>query len=67
MTGAIEGSGPPLDVKTAVPRESSDMDRRHSHQEVFESGSNETGVHESEKDIPVRPIPLELSMVDTEF
>lgn len=54
MTGAIEGSGPPLDEKTAVPRESSDMDRRHSHQEVFESGSNEEGLHESEKDIPVR-------------
>lgn len=58
MTGSIEdtGTGPPrMDEKNVImPQESSDMDRGHSHQEVVDSSSNEAGLTESEKDIPVR-------------
>lgn len=44
-----------MDEKNGImPQESSDMDRRHSHQEVADSSSNEAGLTESEKDIPVR-------------
>lgn len=35
------------------PRESSELDYRHNHQEMAKMGSQETGLHESEKDIPV--------------
>lgn len=35
-------------------QESSDLERRHSHREVADRGSNEADLHESEKDIPVR-------------
>ncbi|KAJ5657412.1 uncharacterized protein N7484_001061 [Penicillium longicatenatum] len=57
MTGSIEdtGTGPPrFDEKNMImPQESSDMDRRHSHQEVADSSSNEAGLTESEMDIPM--------------
>ncbi|KAJ5663095.1 hypothetical protein N7507_003826 [Penicillium longicatenatum] len=57
MTGSIEdtGTGPSrFDEKNVImPQESSDMDRRHSHQEVADSSSNEAGLTESEMDIPM--------------
>lgn len=58
MTGSIEdtGTGPPrMDEKNGMmPQESSDIDRRHSHQEVADLSSTEAGLTESEMDIPVR-------------
>ncbi|KAJ5889403.1 hypothetical protein N7504_010213 [Penicillium tannophilum] len=57
MTGSIEdtGTGPPrMDEKNAImPQESSDIDRRHSHQEVADLSSTEAGLTESEMDIPM--------------
>ncbi|KAJ6003180.1 hypothetical protein N7451_005727, partial [Penicillium sp. IBT 35674x] len=49
------GTGPPqVDEKNGImPQESSDIDRRHSHQEVADLSSNEAGLTESEKDIPM--------------
>lgn len=54
MAGSIEGSHPlQVDEKnTIMPQESSDND--FQHHEVVDSGSAESGLHESEKDIPVR-------------
>ncbi|KAJ5720023.1 hypothetical protein N7493_006901 [Penicillium malachiteum] len=49
-----EGSGPPGEEKnTIMPQEGSDMERRHSHQEMVDSASNETGLPELEKDTPM--------------
>ncbi|KAJ5557231.1 hypothetical protein N7494_001146 [Penicillium frequentans] len=57
MTGSIEdtGTGPPrMDEKNGMmPQESSDIDRRHSHQEVADLSSTEAGLTESEMDIPM--------------
>lgn len=65
MTGPTYVSGTMhVDEKHATkPPESSELDGEHSHQEVVEEVteevteerlSDETGLHESEKDIPVR-------------
>ncbi|KAJ5101119.1 hypothetical protein N7456_007171 [Penicillium angulare] len=53
MAGSIEGSHPlQVDEKNAImPQESSDND--FQHHEVVDSGSAESGLHESEKDIPM--------------
>lgn len=59
MTGPVEDTRPvELDEKIAQHQESSDLDRRHSHQEVVGSDSNEADLHESEKDIPVSKCSL---------
>lgn len=56
MTGPMDGSRPiQVDEKHVIqPQGSSELDQRHSHKEVAETGFNEAGLHESEKDIPVR-------------
>lgn len=49
MTGPMDGSRPDqVNEKHVI------QDQRHGHKEVADSGSNEAGLHESEKDIPVR-------------
>ncbi|KAJ5622577.1 hypothetical protein N7528_005809 [Penicillium herquei] len=54
MAVLTEGSGPPGEEKnTIMQQEGSDMDRRHSHQEVVDSASNETGLPELEKETPM--------------
>jgi hypothetical protein len=53
MTGAIEESPPAhYDEKHLVSEELEGSS--HSHQEVVDASSNEAGLHESEKEIPVR-------------
>ncbi|KAJ5772436.1 hypothetical protein N7520_002965 [Penicillium odoratum] len=55
MSGSIEGAGPPRfdEKKGIMPQESNDIDRGHSHQEVIDTSSNEEGLTESEKNIPM--------------
>ena len=56
MTGTMEDPRPVgLDEKAVHHHQESgsDLDRRHSHQEVVASDGNEADLHESEKDIPV--------------
>lgn len=67
MTGTIDESPPAhYDEKHAIqPQESSELERRHSHQEEVDASSNEAGLHESEKDIPVRG-PLTWRCISTD-
>ncbi|KAJ5699084.1 hypothetical protein N7462_001089 [Penicillium macrosclerotiorum] len=55
MAGSIDYSSPAqADEKGAIqPQGSSDLEQRHSHQEVADAGSNKAEVHESEKEIPM--------------
>lgn len=56
MTDTMEDQRPVgLDEKAIHHHQESgsDLDRRHSHQEVVASDGNEADLHESEKDIPV--------------
>lgn len=56
-------SGNQVDEKTTVqPQVSSGLDHPHSHQEVTKMGSEETSLHESEKDIPVRDHRIEIGV-----
>jgi hypothetical protein len=67
MTGVIDESPPAhYDEKHAVqPLESNEIETRHSHQEVADASSNEAGLHESEKDIPVS-VPLIRRCISTD-
>jgi hypothetical protein len=67
MTGVINESPPThYDEKHAVqPLESNEIETRHSHQEVADASSNEAGLHESEKDIPVS-VPLIRRCISTD-
>ncbi|KAJ5122969.1 hypothetical protein N7448_009066 [Penicillium atrosanguineum] len=66
MTGPIEESPPAHynEKHTIQPEDSKELEgSSHSHQEMVDGSSNEAGLHESEKDIPVLANLLSLAGV----